>query len=273
MERAGLKVCIIILPFTRPQTHNFPAGPIEKGANDGQASYIRDIVAALKAAVTAKPTAKGAGKGKGKGKRKKDSVDVAAEQVSVDSAAAARAQQQVSWGLLEPLRGPLSPIVDLLSPFIKAPVVIGVLVFMVLFQWFRNPYVRPGAVGGVGLYGLPTAQRIAAYEEIWRREESELWKWLEDRVNLDQSRPPLSMQSDEDWKRQKRVRAVQQMGVKLEDASMSQRQMDEAIKVTKERLDALEQAVMRKKGVDDGAKASGAGGLRQRVVLETSLVD
>jgi hypothetical protein len=149
---------------------------------------------------------------------------------------AAAESRAANWGLLEPLRLILDPLFSIIRPFITSQVVIAVLFALLMYTWIALP--QRG--GGVGLAGYGSPQRLASYEDLWRREESDLWDWLEDRVGLDHlSAPALT-------DRQK-VLSGKGMSKKLDDERMSQRQMDDAIEVTEQRLSALKDAVARKK--------------------------
>ena len=106
-----------------------------------------------------------------------------------------------------------------------------------MYSWSFSS--RAPAARGVGFSGPP--ERVAAYEELWRREESELWDWLEDRVGMDRMHAP---QVDE---RQK-VLSAKEMGRWLESEGMRGRQVDVAIRITEEWLGALKGAVVREKG-------------------------
>lgn len=106
-----------------------------------------------------------------------------------------------------------------------------------MYSWvFPSRSLPPGSVA---FHGAP--ERAAAYEELWRREESELWDWLEDRVGLDGIYAP---KMDE---RQK-VLSAREMGRRLEDEGMRAREVDDAIRITEQRLEALKGAVERGKG-------------------------
>ena len=79
---------------------------------------------------------------------------------------------------------------------------------------------------------------------MWRREENDLWDWLEDRVGLEGVyAPKLNSQKND---RQYNL-AAKKMGQKLDDQRMQDRQVDGAIEITEHRLAALKEAVARKK--------------------------
>ena len=179
---------------------------------------------------------------KGKRKGKKEVFD--AEEANAKREAVVAAEIEASnWGALEPVHGMLKPVITLLSPFITSQVIVAVLFALLLFTWINPP--RRGGMS-VGYPGYASPERLAAYEEIWRREESHLWDWLEDRVGLENIYAP-GAEGGSKQDRQK-VLASRKMGKKLDDVRMSERQMDDAIRVTEERLLALKDAVARKKG-------------------------
>lgn len=106
--------------------------------------------------------------------------------------------------------------------------VYGLLVGLLVAAWFGFGDRRGG--GGMERWG--SAERMIAYEEVWRREESELWEWLEERVGrggvggvgappVEREAPPLD----------------------------GGREMEVAIKVTEEKLKALKGAVEKRKRV------------------------
>ena len=107
-----------------------------------------------------------------------------------------------------------------------------------MYSWSFSS--RAPAARGVGFSGPP--ERVAAYEELWRREESELWDWLEDRVGMEGVYAPGG-KGDE----RQRVLAAKEMGRRLEGEGMRGRQVDDAIRITEERLGALKGAVEREK--------------------------
>jgi hypothetical protein len=223
-----------------PEFTKINIGPIEKGANDGQIEYVKALVAALNAAVTTKPPVKGTAR-KGMRKGMKEVFD--ADEANAQRQASVAAEKETSnWGPLEPLHAALGPVISLLNPFMNSQVVIAVLAALLLYTWINSP--RRGGMS-VAFPGYTSPERVAAYEEIWRREESNLWDWLEDRVGLDGIFVPSG---DNPQKDRQKVLAARNMGKKVDEGKMSQRQMDDAIRVTEERLSVLKDAVQRKKG-------------------------
>lgn len=186
--------------------------------------------------MTTKPAVKSGVAKKGKRKGKKEISD--AEVTSAATPVIAE-PKPVSWGPLEPLHQILDIVGSMLRPFITSQVVIAVLFALLLYSWITG---GPRARSGVGMPGFNSPQRLAAYEEMWRRDESELWDWLEDRVGLDHLYAPSLRKDQRD-----RQRTVG-MAKKLDGERMSERQMDDAIRVTEERLGALKEAVAKKKG-------------------------
>ncbi|GAQ09218.1 uncharacterized membrane protein C20F10.07 [Aspergillus lentulus] len=229
-------------------------GPIEKGAIDGQTTFGNELVAALKAAVA--PRARGAGATKAGGKtgkrRKNDTGAEEAATVVSNTTQDATVSQAKSWGFLEPVHGLLGPVVDILKPVLSgniAILVIGILLFMVLF---RSPSQTSRVSHDIGCPGYSLPQRLAAYEEMWRREESELWSWLEDRVGMEGMAFPAANRPTDTQLRQ----GSSQLQDKLRNERMSDREMNHAIRTTRERLDVLEEILSRRnsqKTTDDEA--------------------
>lgn len=168
---------------------------------------------------------------KGKRKDKKEVFDADAA-VAKREAAIAAVQQSSGWGPLEPVRQILDPIFGIIGPLITSQVIIAALFLLLAYNWFFSAGHGSSAVGSNGY----TPERMAAYEAIWQREENALWDWLDDRVGLGDGVLP---------ERQKVMRA-NNMGKQLDDERMDGRQMDEAIRTTEERLQALKDAVRRK---------------------------
>ncbi|KAL4807745.1 hypothetical protein BDV18DRAFT_135952 [Aspergillus unguis] len=224
-------------------------GPIEKGAIDGQTSFGNDIIAALKAAVAPRARAAGGKNGKGKGRRRRDdTVSGEAAAAAAKAATSANAKDAESWGVFEPLRGVLSPFLSLLGPLWNGNVailVIGILLFMLFFRGPSHPQLPPG----IGFPGHTMPQRLAAYEEMWRKEESELWNWLEDRVGLDGiAIPAMNRQSEPQVPRNhRRSQSERALKESLSEETLSDREMDHAIRSTRERLDTLERVLNKRR--------------------------
>ncbi|KAF2862442.1 hypothetical protein K470DRAFT_262957 [Piedraia hortae CBS 480.64] len=207
-------------------------GPIEKGAFDGQTDYAKSLVAALRLALAANTVSRRPKKGKRRGTTR--TVDGGA---STTTSAPVAISQPPKWGLLEPLHQVLEPILALVRPLISSPVVIAVLLAWLVYPWVFSQRGR----GEMGLGSYPSPERLYAYEQIWRKEESELWRWLEDRAGLDR------LQLPEDVQDRRRRLQMRDMGQKLQHEQMQARQMVDAIRVTEERLEVLKDAVRRKK--------------------------
>ncbi|KAL2865603.1 GRAM and VASt domain-containing protein [Aspergillus lucknowensis] len=217
-------------------------GPIEKGAIDGQTTFGNDLIAALKLAVAPRARTLGPRNGaKGKARRRKgDAVSEQAVAAVAKAVTEANAQKAESWGIFEPLRGLLGPFVGIFRPFWNgniAVLVIGVLLFMLLF---RGPSPSPTSDMGYSGYALP--RRLAAYEEMWRKEETELWNWLEDRVGMDGiAIPNLDKRFESPIPRSgQRPQGERELRDSLNEETLSDREMDHAIRTTRERLDTLE---------------------------------
>ncbi|KAI1369673.1 hypothetical protein F5Y08DRAFT_292629 [Xylaria arbuscula] len=230
-------------------------GAIEKGAKDGQGVFWKDLSASLKNTITSRPraaTLNGALKGKkkkAKGKlnnASKDSLRGPADSVS---------PKTQDWGLFEPLHGVLGPVVDILKPVMTGNVVYGLLVGLLVSTWFgfgfNSQHRSVGYGRGVAFSSYP--DRAVAYEEIWRREESELWDWLEERVGLHRL-------NDGGTPIRKRVTEPRTMEQKLQEERMSEREVEEAIKVTEEKLDVLRSVIGRKRDTSK-VKPDGKGSL------------
>lgn len=224
-------------------------GPIEKGSLDGQIAFGTDLVQAIKAALAPRARAAKTG-GKGKGKRKKG--DLAGQDESpaaAKSAAAPPAGQSQLSGILEPIGALFEPIVGILKPLLSgnaAFVIAGVLVLLI---FFRGTGRQTSLSDDIGCPGYTLPQRLAAYEEMWRREESELWSWLEDRVGIDGTVFPVVSRPPQSPLRQKvqQLRHDRDLSAKMSEDKMSDREMDAAIQTTRERLDALEGILNKRK--------------------------
>lgn len=211
-------------------------GPIEKGANDGQLSYANSLSNSLRATVASGKSIKAMSGKAGKGRRRAQAptaddttVSTAAQPTSTTSKPA-----EPDWGLFEPLRPLLSPITDPISSLLSQKSFTGLLLLLLLWTLlFRSP----SSSAGRDVYPTSSAERIAAYEQIWRAEEAELWKWMEERVAGDRMQDVVG----------RRVSAAVQMQERLRDEGMLERQVEEAMRVTEEKLGVLKRVVEREK--------------------------
>jgi hypothetical protein len=191
--------------------------------------YATSLAAALRAAVTARAApARVPGKGgKGKKRSKANLLDEAPAPVAAPSATTQA--KQSNWGLLEPVRGLLGPIGDILESIFTPQIIIFLLGALLMYSWFFR-----GGSSAVGPNQWSAAQRQVAYEEIWRHEESELWNWLEDRVALDRVHSSVGG---------KKININDDPQIRVQPKDMKEREMDEAIRITEERLQVLKKKV------------------------------
>lgn len=229
-------------------------GPIEKGANDGQLQYGKDIVAFFKAQVASKSPQRGpVGKIK-KGKKRRatndDAVGTSNNGIASNKDGKDRPPTKANWGPLEPLHAVLEPVVDIIGSLASPTGILGVLLGVFVFLYIRASWYPSGrAIGSLDFGALDAPQRLAAYERMWRREESELWAWLEDRANLEAIVVGSDAGLDNDRRRERQqVLHMREFAGKLQEERMTEREVDEAIRVTSERLEALKAAVKAKKG-------------------------
>ncbi|KAF2971158.1 hypothetical protein GQX73_g2453 [Xylaria multiplex] len=228
-------------------------GAIEKGSKDGQAQTWKELCASVKSAVSSRARAATLnGTVRGKKKRAKGKLNRASKD-SLRGPADLTSPKTHDWGLLEPLHGILGPIFDILKPVMTGNVVYGLLVGLLVSTWFGfgfNGQQRSIGYGrGVAFSNYP--DRAVAYEEIWRREESELWDWMEERVGLHRMK-------EDGVPTRKRVTEPRTMGEKLQEERMSEREVEEAIKITEEKLHVLKSVIDRKKGTPK-VKSEGTG--------------
>ncbi|KAF4332787.1 GRAM domain protein [Fusarium beomiforme] len=232
-------------------------GPIEKGATDGQTTYGKDLFAAIKAAVSSKqggatPLAPALKGGKRKGKKAKLSQSNTGV---VETNIAPKRPVQKSWGALEPVRGILEPLGDIIQPLLTGNVMYGLLVGLLVATWFGFGFTPSRNTSyGRELGGVYRPDRIAAYEEMWRREDSELWDWLEERVGMDR------LHSDNTGAR-KRAMEPKTVEENLRATRMGEKEVEEAIRVTEEKLRVLKGAMEKKNRPDrstgDGVRSQG----------------
>jgi hypothetical protein len=168
-----------------------------------------------------------------------------------------------NWGILEPIHPIVEPILGLVRPFITSQVIVAVLFVLLTYSWIFPPSRSASSLNSSAPY-TSRVDRLAAYEELWQREESSLWDWLEDRVGLDgldavpfsSSFDPIGTAASNKQKvhASSAAAARSALGKKLQSERMSERQMDSAIRTTEEKLLALKEAVRRKRkdgGLDE----------------------
>jgi hypothetical protein len=213
-------------------------------------------VKALKAAVAPRRT-NGASKGSkaGKGRHKANDAANSSEGTAAVAALAATAaleasrRESRSWGVFEPFHRPFGPILTLFQPFWNPNFVLGIIGILSLMVVLRSLALSTAISSNLGYPGLTMPQRIAAYEEMWRSEESELWNWLEERIGLEglsfASMDRRSVPQARHGERQKgRVRDFTAI---LNEEQMAEREIDYAIKVTRGRLEVLEEAMRKRR--------------------------
>lgn len=206
-------------------------------------TYATSLAAALRTAVVRTAAPKAAGKsGKSKKRSKAHTTDEAAAAPAPAAIEPAKPKEP-SWGLLDPLRSMLpSPLVSLLDLLFTTQNLIFIMGALLIYTWF---FRVPTAALAPGHAPLTALQRQIAYEHIWRAEEAELWNWLEERVALDRVHGAVASG---------RVLQGQDLQSKLVAEGLREKQVDEAIRVTEERLSALKGAVERER--ESGAAAS-----------------
>lgn len=125
-------------------------------------------------------------------------------------------------------------------------------VLAVLWRGWSSASAR----GGVGApmptapVGAPTGDRRGQWEEMWRAEEEGLWRWMEERAGVEALRAGAPAARREAAPGAERVAGGLDWGA-LD--GMAEREVMEAIRVTKERLERLEGVVQQKRGGADEA--------------------
>jgi hypothetical protein len=244
----------------------FLSGPIEKGANDGQIQYAKDVVAALNAELVKSKAPTGTVRGtktkKGRRKNGSDATDVKAKSPGgADGANDVVAKtKDVNWGLFEPLRPALGPLCDGLAPMYRSRLSFLGIIMLLLLIIYHQSRNQPNGARGQPLLRQSQAsgsQRVANYEALWLQEESQLWDWLEDRMavhNLQAAATPGNAKaaaSEADFAneyKQKRKASLGKAGSKGKAAQvkLSEQDVKEAIAVTEERLKAFKDMVHEK---------------------------
>jgi hypothetical protein len=234
---------------------NAPPGPIEKGATDGQLSFGTDLVRVLKARVApasrkAAGVLKGAARG-GKGKRSRADTTGVEAAAGANSGLAAGKRPDLSWGIFEPLRGPLGPFLGVFNPLWNGNIAVFVICILLFMLWSRTPSQPYPLSSGVGPHIFSVPERMVAYEEIWQKEESELWDWLEERARMDGLAFPVADGSEHSDSKSNpqyhRIQSQKDLEARLQHEKMTEREMEDAIRVTQQRLDVLRQVVENRK--------------------------
>ncbi|KAG6002879.1 hypothetical protein E4U21_002701 [Claviceps maximensis] len=214
-------------------------GTIEKNVNDGQAQYCKELFVALKSAVSARVRSGTGSGGNVKGKKKLKRSKALQSVLNTDKKKSSKSDaEKQNWGPLEPLRGIVEPVIDVLQPVLTANVMYGLLVGLIVAMWFGfGTSSKSNSSFGPDIgYGYYAPGRQAAYEEMWRKQDSELWEWLEERVGMDR----LSHDQPNGRKRGIEHRTVEE---KLQEERMDEREIQEAIRVTEEKLRVLREVI------------------------------
>ena len=209
-------------------------------------SFGNELVKSLKIGVVSRGRTSGAGKNKGHRKNRDAGALGTSTTASIQTPVDANARPAELWGLIKPVSSTLNPI---WSGNI-AILLIGILLYLAFFRTPSTPSVLSHDVGCSRSLSLP--QRLAAYEEMWRREESELWNWLEDRAGMDgivfptlQYRTPEPRAS----RRSSQLSAADERDLmaRLRDEKFSDQEMDHALRTTRQQLDILERMMNNRK--------------------------
>jgi hypothetical protein len=135
----------------------------------------------------------------------------------------------------------LEPVTDLFKPLLGGNLIYGLILGLLMASWFGFGLTPRKGMSRYGPYSDAYApDRIAAYEEIWQREDSELWEWLEERTGLHR------LNSDGPNKR-KTAMSPRTAEEKLRAEHSNSRNVEEAMRITEEKLKVM-QAAMEKSG-------------------------
>lgn len=157
---------------------------------------------------------------------------------------------QASWGVFEPLHEVLGLVAAIAKPLWNTNVAVLIVCILLFMAFFRNPSPPSMLSHDIGCPGYTLPQRLAAYEEMWRREESELWAWLEDRVGMDGMVFPMGNKQPESRTRRPqtgKLQSARELAERLREDKMSEREMDHAIRTTRDRLNTLEEMLKEQK--------------------------
>lgn len=196
-----------------------------------------------------------------KGKRKRAGVEIPKKPQAQEIIEPPSLQHNENLGALKPLRGILGPVLDIFSSLVSKNMVIGFLSVLVILTWLWSS--TPTSRGRKELQGMSTPERLAAYEEIWRREENSLWDWLEERIGMEGVAYPTSRAVDQEALQKARNQREQSLKYRhfeahVVDETINEREFTLAIKAMEQRLDELKLAVKRReenKQKEDADKA------------------
>ncbi|KAK6505757.1 hypothetical protein TWF481_007649 [Arthrobotrys musiformis] len=219
-------------------------GPIEKGASDGQISYTKDLLNALRREFAPKKAGAAGAGGKGGKRKRKAGGDAAAATAAtaapVQSSSATAAQK---WGMLAPV---MEPVTSLVGEF-GAGILVTLVIVMISMSLSRAIFGDP--VGGRERGLRKTEREVLA--EMWMREEAGLWEWLEDRTGVDEVLTPFDERVGRryEWEGTAMKEGIRRQSERV-DSRMAERMVDEGIRVAEERLGVL-------KRVNEERKAAG----------------
>lgn len=198
-------------------------------------TYANDLCKALRAAVSKDKVTPTAAGGKRKSKKKKSDADKSTSSVNETTVT-----KKADWGPLEPLHGILVPVGEILGPVFTSYTLIGLLSVFLIYTWlFRSSPSAKTVLPGRAGHGA----RIAAYEQLWRSEEAELWHWLEQRVGGAEGLTVPIGRTEASGNR-KASQYERQRGLKGEDGrAIGEREVQRAVQITEEKLQLLKDAI------------------------------
>ncbi|KAI5305999.1 hypothetical protein KEM56_002602 [Ascosphaera pollenicola] len=230
-------------------------GPIEKGSNDGQLAYAEDLLKAIRATVSSRSRGLTTSSKNGKGSKSKRKREPAKEAETVAEKSAPGADTTASsWGAFEPLHAPLSAVGGALKPLFTGNMAVIVILLLVILSWFRASSVPTKNAHPVH---LSLHERLALYEDLWLRQESELWDWLEERIHLkDQSYLPTNGEPrQQNYRARKQLaNAEKTLGAHMDEGKMTHQEMEEALKLTQARLEVLQSAIQKRSSKAQSSK-------------------
>lgn len=239
------------------QCTNVDIGPIEKGSNDGQLSYTEDLLKAVKATLSSRSRGLTSSSKNGRGSKSKRRREPAKEAEAVTETSTPGAEASASsWGALEPLHAPLSAVGGALRPLLTGNIAVIVILILVILSWFRSPSAPAKSVHPAH---LSLRERFSLYEDLWLRQESELWEWLEERTGLKDESYLLNNVEPRQQNlraRKQRANAERTLDAHMDEGKMSQQEMEEALRLTQARLEVLQSAIKKRSSSTPDTKKS-----------------